>query len=50
MPAAALDATVAIGAAALLGVAVWRLTGIYVWPEHLQFKFYGMHLVAGSPA
>src|SRR5881628_3067319 len=46
--AAALDATVAIGTAALLGAAVWRLTGAYVWPEHLQFKFYGMHLLAGS--
>ena len=46
--AAALDATVAIGTAALLGAAVWQLTGAYVWPEHLQFKFYGMHLLAGS--
>jgi len=39
---------VSIGAAALLGVAVWRFTGVYVWPEHLQFTFYGTHLVAGS--
>lgn len=48
VPAAARDATVAIGAAALLGIAVWRFTGVYVWPEQLHFKFYGMHLVAGS--
>ncbi|HLB82424.1 MAG TPA: histidine kinase [Gemmatimonadales bacterium] len=45
---AALDATVAMGAAALLGAAVWRFTGVYVWPEHLQFRFYGVHLLAGS--
>ena len=46
--AAALDSTVAIGAAALLGMAVWRFTGVYVWPEQLHFKFYGLHLIAGS--
>ncbi len=45
---AALDATLSIGTAALLGVAVWRLTGVYVWPEQLQFKFLGAHLLAGS--
>jgi hypothetical protein len=45
---AALDATVAMAAAALLGMAVWRLTGVYVWPERLQFRFFGMHLLAGS--
>src|SRR5439155_19803676 len=39
---------VSIGAAALLGMAVWRLTGVYVWPERLQFKFCGMHLLAGA--
>ena len=48
LSAAAADATVSIGAAALLGMAVWRLTDVYVWPERLQFKFYGMHLLAGS--
>src|SRR5438094_10534147 len=45
---AALDATLSIGTAALLGVAVWRLTGGYVWPEQPQFPFFGAHLVAGS--
>ena len=45
---AALDATRSIGTAALLGVAVWWLTGVYDWPEHLQFKFFGVHLLAGS--
>ena len=45
---AALDATLSIGTAALLGVAVWRLTGVYVWPEQPQFTFFGTHLVAGS--
>ena len=48
LPAAALDATVAIGGAGLLGVAVWRFTGVYVWPEHLQLRFLGTHLVTGS--
>ena len=48
LSAAAADATVSIGAAALLGMAVWRLTGVYVWPERLQFKFCGMHLLAGA--
>ena len=45
---AALDATLSIGTAALLGVAVWRLTGVYVWPEQPHFTFFGTHLVAGS--
>jgi signal transduction histidine kinase len=45
---AALDATLSIGTAALLGIAVWRLTGVYVWPEHLQFGFFGIQLLAGS--
>ncbi len=45
---AALDATVAMSAAALLGIAVWRLTGVYPWPEQLQFRFYGMHLLTGA--
>jgi LytS/YehU family sensor histidine kinase len=48
LQAAARDSTVAIGAAAVLGIAVWRFTGVYVWPEQLHVKFYGMHLVAGS--
>src|SRR5205823_3020195 len=48
LQAAARDSTVAIGAAAVLGIAVWRFTRVYVWPEQLHFKFYGMHLVAGS--
>lgn len=46
--AAARDSTVAIGTAALLGVAVWRITGIYVWPEHLHARFYTTHLLMGS--
>ena len=45
---AALDSTVAIGTAALLGVAVWRFTGVYVWPEQPPFTFYGTHLLAGA--
>ncbi len=45
---AARDSTVAIGAAALLGLAVWRLTGRYVWPEQPPFSFYAMHLLVGS--
>src|SRR5207247_6162171 len=45
---AALDAALSIGTAALLGIAVWRLTGVYVWPEHLQFGFFGIQLLAGS--
>ena len=48
LSAAAVDATLSIGAAALLGALVWRFTGVYVWPEHLPFRFYGMHLLAGS--
>ncbi len=46
--AAARDSTVAIGAAALLGIAVWRFTGVYVWPEQPPFTFYARHLLAGS--
>ena len=45
---AARDSTVAIGSAALLGLAVWRFTGRYVWPEQPPFSFYGMHLLVGS--
>jgi LytS/YehU family sensor histidine kinase len=45
---AARDSTVAIGAAGLLGLAVWRFTGRYVWPEQPPFTFYGVHLVVGS--
>jgi signal transduction histidine kinase len=48
LSAAALDSSVAIGTAALLGVAVWRFTGVYVWPEQPQLTFYGTHLLAGS--
>jgi len=48
LSAAAVDATLSIGAAALLGALVWRFTGVYVWPEQLPFRFYGMHLLAGS--
>jgi two-component system, LytTR family, sensor kinase len=46
--AAAEAATVSIGAAALLGIAVWRATGVYVWPEQMHLKFFGMHLLGGS--
>ena len=45
---AAADATVAIATAALLGVGVWRATGVYAWPERMHFKFFGMHLLGGS--
>ena len=45
---AALAATIAIGAAAVLGVAAWRLTGVVAWPEELGVRFYGAHLVTGS--
>ncbi len=45
---AASDATVAIGTAALLGVGVWWATGVYVWPERMQFTFFGTQLLAGS--
>jgi hypothetical protein len=48
LSAAAEAATVSIGAAALLGVAVWRATGVYVWPEHMHFRFFGLHLLGGS--
>ncbi len=48
LAAAVLDSTVAMGAAALLGVAVWRFTGVYVWPEQPPFTFYGVHLLTGS--
>ena len=46
--AAARDSTVSIGTAALLGAAVWRITGIYAWPEHLHARFYTTHLLVGS--
>jgi signal transduction histidine kinase len=46
--AAARDSTVAIGGAALLGLAVWRFTGLYVWPEQPPFSFYAVHLLVGS--
>ncbi len=45
---AAADATVAIGTAALLGIGVWRATGVYAWPERMHFTFLGMHLLGGS--
>jgi signal transduction histidine kinase len=45
---AAADATVAIATAALLGIGVWRATGVYAWPERMHFKFFGMHLLGGS--
>ena len=45
---AAADATVAIATAALLGVGVWRATGVYAWPERMHFTFFGAHLLGGS--
>ena len=45
---AAVSATIAIGAAALLGVGAWWFTGAYLWPDLLRFRFYAVHLLAGS--
>jgi Histidine kinase len=45
---AATDATLAIATAALLGVGVWRATGVYAWPERMHFTFFGMHLLGGT--
>src|SRR4029077_16270335 len=45
---AALASTGALGAAALLGLAVWRFAGRYVWPEQPSLSFYTVHLLAGS--
>ena len=46
--AAAVAATVAIGAAALLGLCAWWFTGVYSWPEELELRFYAVHLLTGS--
>src|SRR5690348_4039836 len=50
LTSAAVGATVAIGAAGLLGLGAWWFTGIYHWPppEKLGFKFYGIQLAMGS--
>jgi hypothetical protein len=45
---AALAATIAVGAAALLGLAAWRFTGVFGWPEELGLRFYAAHLVTGA--
>ena len=50
LTSAAVGATVAIGAAGLLGLGAWWFTGIYHWPppEELGLKFYGTQLAMAS--
>lgn len=48
LSSAAVAATAAIGAAALLGLGAWWFTGVYRWPEPLELKFYAVHLLMGS--
>lgn len=48
LSSAAVAATAAIGAAALLGLGAWWFTGVYGWPEELEFRFYGVHLLLGA--
>jgi sensor histidine kinase YesM len=38
----------AIGTAAILGFFVWRFTGHFPWPDRIRFRFYLIHLVAGT--
>ncbi len=40
--------TRSIGAAALLGVGAWWLTGRVAWPEAMKLRFYALHLAIGA--
>ena len=44
---AAFSASVAIGIAAVLGVGVWRVSGLMPWPRRLSATFYLSHIALG---